>query len=76
MPLKVRSIANDSIAKVAVVTFVDVLDERPLLSATINMSTAEHQTQAEINALIKSRIRDLLSEALQLCSSHLATHAK
>jgi hypothetical protein len=68
MPLKVRSIANDSIAKIAVITFVDVLDERPLLSATINLATTESQTQAEINALVKSRIRDLLSEALHLCS--------
>lgn len=65
-----NSAANDSIAKIAVITFVNVPDERPLLSASINLSTAEHQTQGEINTLIKSRIRDLLSEALQLCSSH------
>ena len=67
MPLKVCSISHDSIAKVAVIAFSDVLNEMPKLSATINLSTVENQTQAEIDALITSRTRDVLSEALRLC---------
>ncbi len=61
MPLKVRSIANDASATFAVINFVDILDERPLLSATINMSTTEHQTQAEIGSGISLPVvrRDL-----------------
>ena len=68
MPLKVCNISHDSIAKVAIISFGDVLDEMPKLSATINLSTIENQTQAEINALITSRVCDVLSEALRLCS--------
>jgi hypothetical protein len=67
MPLKVRGITNDSVARVAVITFSDVLDERPQISATIDMVTAETQTQAEVNMLVKARIRALLAEALRLC---------
>jgi hypothetical protein len=67
MPLKICSISHDSIAKVAVIAFSDVLNEMPKLSATINLSTVENQTQAEIDALITPRTRDVLSEALRLC---------
>lgn len=67
MALKIRNISHDAIAKVAVITFVDALDDMPQLTATFKLSTADTETEAELKTVITARAKELLSEALRLC---------
>jgi hypothetical protein len=65
--LKLQSITNDPLNRVAVVRFTELFDDHPLISVAMKMPTLETQTQAEIQRAIKARAKAILSEATNLC---------
>ena len=67
MPLRIRNISHDAITKVAVINFADILDDMPHVTATFKLPTAGTETEVELEVVITSRAKELLSEALRLC---------
>lgn len=65
--LKLQSITNDPINRMAVITFTDVFDPHPQISVTMKLPTADSQTQAEVQNAIKAMERRILGEASHLC---------
>jgi hypothetical protein len=65
MQLKVQGISNDPVRKVAVVRFIDVMDDFPQISVTIKLVTLANQTQAEVHAALKRKTKFLFEEAIR-----------
>lgn len=66
--LKLQSITNDPLNRIAMVRFTEVFDEHPQISVAMRLPTLDTQTQAEVQDAIKAFARTLLSEATNLCS--------
>ena len=65
--LKLQSITNDPLNRVAVIQFAEVFDEHPQIRVVMKLPTLDSQTQAEVQNAIKALARDLLKEATHLC---------
>lgn len=66
--LKLQSISNDPLNRIAVIRFSEVFDDHPQISVAMRLPTLDTQTQAEVQGAIKALARTLLSEATNLCS--------
>jgi hypothetical protein len=65
--LKLQSIVNDPINRIAVIRFTEVFDEHPQISVAMNLPTLDTQTQAEVQIAIKAFAKAILTEAIRLC---------
>jgi hypothetical protein len=65
--LKLQSIINDPLNRVAIIRFTELFDDKPQISVVMKLPTQDTQTQAEVQSAIKSLARTLLGEATSLC---------
>ena len=66
--LKLQSIINDPLNRVAIIRFTEVFDDHPQISVVMKLPTQDTQTQAEVQSAIKALARTLLGEATSLCT--------
>jgi hypothetical protein len=65
--LKLQSIINDPLNRVAIIRFTELFDDHPRISVVMKLPTEDTQTQAEVQSAIKALARTLLGEATSLC---------
>ncbi|HUO01385.1 MAG TPA: hypothetical protein VMU31_01300 [Rhizomicrobium sp.] len=65
--LKLQSITNDPLNRIAVIRFSEVFDSHPRISVEMQLPTLDTQTQAEVQSAIKKLAKALLNEATDLC---------
>jgi hypothetical protein len=65
--LKLQSIVNDPINRIAVIRFTEVFDDHPQISVAMKLPTLDTQTQAEVQTAIKALAKAVLTEAISLC---------
>lgn len=65
--LKLQSIVNDPINRIAVIRFTEVFDDHPQISVAMRLPTLDTQTQAEVQSAIKALAKVVLTEAINLC---------
>jgi hypothetical protein len=65
--LKLQSIVNDPINRIAVIRFTEVFDDHPQISVAMKLPTLDTRTQAEVQTAIKALAKAVLTEAISLC---------